>query len=413
MIPNNLYNSTNTKDRYDLNKLYDEYVFQKTYYPYYFDSREDKHNYGVIDTKGNVVYPIPSLLKTYKNNNGTTHSNIEFVVDAFNELTRFYSDLFTRNKIARATLYSDINPVSSTVTFYDSYNNYLAETYNLFETKFLTKETKKEIYNINDFVKQLTRYIKIICASGIINRSAFIKSIFVDPAVNGLRIGLEPEKPYLNTRDKSKTYIANPDFDFFIKNAAMFGFYVDKNMPWFIVADLESSIMKQYMRRYGILTTQEIFDKYYFRAHTADIESLKNIILILWNKYASYNNTIKRNNTINCKSLFQETVNYNQLSIENFDNALGKNWIIRFYLYTRVLEEKIKISQIKFESLSEECIKINNYFGEQKAVSFINEKLYEMSSTKNIKHENLTSSDVLVKVMTSQKIDNFYEDLIL
>ncbi len=412
IIPTNIFNTSSTKDKYDLNKLYDDYVFQKVYYPYYFDSREDKRNYGIVDTYGNVVYPIPSQLKSYRNNGGTSHSNIEFVTDALGELIRFYNELSTKNKVNRSSLYSNINPASSTTTFYDDYNQYLSEMYNLFETKFLTQETIKDIHGISGFVKQLTRYIKIVCASGVINRSAFIKSRFVDPSINGLRIGLEGEDPFINVREKSNTYVANPDFDFFVKNAAMFGFYVDKNMPWFIVADLESPIMKQYMRRYNILKTQDVFDKYYFKAYTADIESLKNIILILWNKHATYNRTVKRNSINNCRSLFQETINYNQLSIENFDNCFGKNWIIRFYLYTRILEEKLKISQAKFEAFYEEASKIANFFSEEKAVSYVNEKINELATLKNINHQTLTSPDVIVKVMSTQKTDSFYEDLI-
>ena len=105
-------------------------------------------------------------------------------------------------------------------------------------------------------------------------------------SINGLTISFDNTKPTADYKRKANEYIANPEFDHFLASAAKFGFFVDKNFPYSIVADLESPIMRSYAKKRGYFSLNEIFDKCYFKAYTADLESLKNVVLMFWNSYA-------------------------------------------------------------------------------------------------------------------------------
>lgn len=410
-ISNDLYKSNSTKDQYNLNKLYDEYVFQKVYYPYYFDGREEKKLYGFVDSNNNPVYPKISSLKQYQNVNGNTHSNLPFVVDAFKELKAFQEKLVYRNRSSNNSIFTILNVNNSTTLFHNHYDSHISNLYEIFENRFLAPVNKNSIFNVNTFMQIFVKYLKIVCASNVINRSTFLKSKYADPSINGIRISIDSVLPYSDVTVKSNIYVGNPEFDLYVDNAARFGFFVDKNFPWTIVADLESPSMKKYMSFYDIYSAQQMFEKYYHNTYEADIESLKSIILIFWNKFTATNSFTKTTEVLNCKNIFIESGNFADLTQQNFDLHYSSDWIIRLYCYTRILEEKLNLTQNKFESIYEEAIKINNYFNTLQAVKFINTRIKDMiENEKNVDH--LTDKEQIAKISHVQRIHKSYEELI-
>ena len=56
--------------------------------------------------------------------------------------------------------------------------------------------------------------------------------------------------------------------------AAKFGFLIDKNAPWRLVANINSPAMKEYMNNYG-LHTGNLFDTCFVKTFQYDIQNLK------------------------------------------------------------------------------------------------------------------------------------------
>jgi hypothetical protein len=403
-IPQGIFTTNNTFDRYYLGLFFKEYVLQKEYYPYQFDSWGDKKYYGILDNKGYVIYPKDTALVEYSNSNGVTHKNLLFVVDAFKEMKKYQQDLSKNNKSKNTSIYSQLNVRESTSNVANLYIDYLNKLYVIFRDNILNQAAvKKDIKNISSFIQYFVKFIKIMTKISVFNRSTFIKSKFVPQSINGLKISLDTVGNNLDYRTISNNYIDNPEFDLFIETAGKFGFYVDKNHPWMMVADLESPVMQKYAENYGLMSVDQIFSTCYYTAYTADLESLKNVILSFWNSFAaSQGDTTTDNKIVGCKNVFVEISTLNQLNIETFEQYFNVNWQLRMYLYTRILEERLDVTQNKFESLHQESCTINKFYDTEKSLLFINEKISELRSLNSKQPEMLTTPDAVVKLLSSQ-----------
>ena len=69
--------------------------------------------------------------------------------------------------------------------------------------------------------------------------------------------------------------VSSDYFSDYIRIAAKFGFYVDKNIPWSIAANMNSKAMKEYMNRYNINTIGRNFSANYLQAEYISYISFK------------------------------------------------------------------------------------------------------------------------------------------
>ena len=69
----------------------------------------------------------------------------------------------------------------------------------------------------------------------------------------------------------------------------------------------------------------------------------------------------------------------NEISMEVFESMYNINWQLRLYLYTRLLEDTVQITQNKFENLYNESIKINKFSDSVNSLKFINQKKSEVN----------------------------------
>jgi len=404
IIPNNLFDDSTTIGKYDLMSFYDNYVLQKQYYPYQFNGWDDKKFYGILDLNKTPIYPKQSGLSNYFNNDGMTQTNIKFVVDAFKDMKAFQERLLKKGRSANSSIYSVLNVKESTIDFSSKYHTFLGKIYNIFINDYMTDIIRQDTKNIFDFFKHFIIFAKIMCKITVLNRSAFLKSKHTPQSVNGLRISLENPDPNTSVFIKGNNFIGNPEFDLFIETASKFGFLIDKNYPWVLVADIESVSMKKYIRKYNITDTENLFDTFYHKAYTADLESLKHVLIGFWNGYAaSFASTAILKENLDCKKYFYEPNHAKQIDSNMFDVILGANWLIRMYALIRVLEEKLNITQNQFEIIFQEACKINKISTEEKALLYINKKLLEYSvSEQAIISDNLTNPDIIVRLMKEQ-----------
>ena len=336
--------SSGIKQDYANAKFYEDFVLQKEYYSYQFDGWKDKKFYGLVDKNGRSIYPKRSVMVPIISDVTSNSKNINFVVDAFTDLKKYHLGLQNTNKLEKnASIY-----------------------YNPF------------------------------------TRSNFIKNKICSPNISGLNIDFSNSLNYSNLTLKADTFLSDTNFDVFYDSAKRFGFYIDRNVPWRIVADLESPIMKEYYRRYGINSSDELINNFYHLAEYSDLEVMKNVIVSLWNTYASENPTnVELKQQQNCSSLFVEISSLNQIDVETFDKYYNISWILRLYIFIRIKEEKVKLTQTQFDILHAESLKINTYVDEKNAIDYISRKLKELILLNGQKTEQLTTQDSFVKMVSS------------
>lgn len=398
IFPTQTFSSSSIINTYETGKYYKQYILEKQYYPYQYDGWISRKHYGLKDINKNIIYPKQTTLTEYYNNNGNSHTNINFVVDAFKDFKKYQDDLLKRNRVNNTSIFTKLNVERSTDSLPDLYLKELNRLYDIFTNTYLIESRRRQIVDVFTFMKQFINFITIVAPIGTLIRSSFITSKFAPATINGLTISFQNIQYDADYVKKANTYISDPHFDHFAASAAKFGFFVDRNFPFNIIADLESSAIKSYARGRGYSTLQSIFDNCYFIAEKADIDSLKNVVLSFWNSYSFAN----KSKIINSNKLETHKVYYNQLTMDVFETLFNINWQIRLYLYIRVLESKIVLSQNRFENLYNESIKINQFVNTENAVKYINTKIIEFTPETDEIETYLTNADLTIKLLSDR-----------
>ena len=155
-------------------------------------------------------------------------------------------------------------------------------------------------------------------------------------------------------------------FDDYIKIAANFGFYVNKHVPWAIVANMNSKRMKNYMIRYGITSDVENFSSNFLQAEFISFESFKKYMFLAYSSFISYR---PRTEKIIYKNCIKDTVsdssfktereiyfrplelNYLAPDYNQFSDLYSDVFFLEIYVNIRLKEEKIILDQRQHDIL--------------------------------------------------------------
>tara|TARA_Y100000385_G_C12911929_1_gene558719 strand:- start:172 stop:885 length:714 start_codon:yes stop_codon:yes gene_type:complete len=109
--------------------------------------------------------------------------------------------------------------------------------------------------------------------------------------VSGLCIELK-NLPY-SEDEKKIEFINSPNFKHYIRLANQFGFVVDKNVPWRLVADLSHTKMIEYAQVYNseVEDASGIVNNFYTQVADDEIENLKLYLVSMYNQFAIQNPT--------------------------------------------------------------------------------------------------------------------------
>lgn len=408
----NFIKFNNVIETYNINKYFDDYVFQKEYFPYQFDGWKDKVLYGLLNKNGDAVYPKNIALSLNSADNNFNYKNLLFVVDAFQDMKKYNKSFALTNRSGdNKSIYASFDIKNGAKEIDDLYIKYMNHLYGVFSNTFLSDSKKLNIKDINSFINVFISFIKTISKAGPITRSSFIKNKFCDPSVNGLIIDIEANTKSIDTKEKANKYISDDHFETFVDTARRYGFFVDRNMPWRIMADLESPVMRDYYRKYKWNSVDDVFKNCYHVAFYSDLDVIKNIIVSFWNTYANSNTTVINSKQLEgCENLFIEVSSLNQIDTSVFDLHFNINWLIRFYAFIKVLENNINITQTNFEILYQEAIKLNEYIDTKNSLEYINRKIKELTQKETSKIL-LTTPEETIRMLSLQEIPSIAEGI--
>jgi len=412
-IPETLYGN-DAFSKYNSNKLYEDNILDSRFYPYIFDSWRSGKTYGLVDNKGYALIPKQSALRSYTNDNGVFQENLAFVVNAYEDLKKYQATLTQTNKFdANSSLYTKVNAVSSYKVLDDNYIPHVQNVYDVFLASQLTEDKKAKIDNIDRFMKELVVFLTVSSKSIPLTRSSYISSRWSPLELNGITINIAQSAPFSNLKNKVDSYINDPNFNTFLESAKRFGFLVDKNAPWRIVADLGSPVMADYYKVYGLKSADDVLNKFYFKAHESDIETLKSVLLSFWNAYVKNNVlNIKADFVGKCDKLFASVSINSQAQMSKFLQTYNDEWFIRFYTYIKILEANINISQSKFEAMYLEAVKLNKYVDMAAATEYIVKQITLSQRKQPQESSGLTDLQELITVLAQQQEKQPYQGII-
>ena len=199
-----------------------------------------------------------------KSNRSQGFGALDFVVDAFADLQKQFEKCRNLGQIDPNDDYlSSLQVYKAYTSPYRLYENYI----NIFNSKLSTLDSI-DSGNIKDFDALSKNLLTTMNKTGKINPltfPAFVKSRKAPINISGLAIEIA-DLSASNDKEKYDKFINSPNWNFYLNACRTYGFMVDLDVPWRLVADIGSSPMIEYARKYlNNASTNSILFNYYER----------------------------------------------------------------------------------------------------------------------------------------------------
>ena len=319
--------------------------------------------YGRIDQKENAVYPEEGKFKaiTSVSKQGAGLYALNFVVDAFEGLRRYLikSSMSPQKTgmVVQGTLFTNIVAHRAWEDLHDKYHRWTEITYEWFKAYLNTSRRSKfdpsgnlanlninSFHNFEGFLKAFHQFARDYAPKVPLTRTAYVLSRFASPRISGLIIEIGDDTP-ADDLVKYRRWIKDPNFEYYVKAAQRYGFYVDKNCPWRLIANLNNPGMKIYMERYNI-NLDNLFGTCYYRTELYDIEVLRQYLTAM---YQSFIGSTSHQHLTKVDINTGETIRYVQERSTAEGDDPGFVYWMKLYFYIRKMERFGVIDDVAFE----------------------------------------------------------------
>ena len=318
--------------------------------------------YGRIDFDGNPVFlrEDSALAEITSPGNNSVNYALPFVAEAFIDFRRFYHLAIQRNVITSNTKIK-MSVEKSWQSFNQAYNDHHDSFYTVVAENWLTPSKTSDIITFKDFCIFMFKEIEKMERVKPITRTGFLMSNQSSVLNTGLVIEIS-NKDYNDDPTKFRDFMQDPNYKFYVESAKKFGFFVDKNIPWRLVADIRSKPMKEYMDFTSGTNADKMFRDYYFYSFNHDLTSLRDYLQVYYRDFVSLNPTISKLNG-SCIEVINRVTEPERVEPEFW---------LRGYTLLRAIEANKDWSQAQFDGLVSRVVQVYQSSGISKAVRKIN-----------------------------------------
>ena len=345
--------------------------------------------YGRVDMEQNIILPKNKYLVRLPSKSQKTFYALDFVADAFTDLlktaTMRIQDGGLPLQNADGSEEEYIGPYEIGRAYSNvgkAYNSHMKQIFKIFYDDYLLERNKMvEVSNFKDFMNTFEEFTRIGLAPAIpVNLSSFLLSKFGSILDTGLAIEIG-ELNHGDDEKKQELFIDNRRFGIHKNLAAEYGFWIDKNAPWRLVANLGSSQMQGYIKkRYpenADLNT--LFERYYQKSAQLDIKFLQNITVRFYNQFAT-NKPLTR-------VPYEKggCTHYRVITRKTIGNGMmgdAAYWIEK-YIRFKGMESYIKYDAHELGKIIKNALDINRTLDFDRAVGYIDYKFKGFASTPN------------------------------
>ena len=336
----------------------------------------EKHGlYGRINTLGDAIEPQGWELKKVPSTKSGKVFVFNFVADAFEDLRSYLIKSGFQNRIDTTnTEYYDLQPERGWQDLNVQFNNYTGLLYDAFMSFASNKQIDEKITDFASFLKIFSILVQRITPQFMFTKTGFSVSGMSDPLCSGLMLELVKEN-HADDKVKYEKYIQDVNFSYFSDAAKKFGFAIDKNAPWRIIADVASAPMQKYMDPYQ-LSIDNLFEVGYNDVYKTDIPIMKNTLLAFYNNYVTERPQVfihkpsQTDKGVLSKTLLKR-IKINGIDAQEFDEAY---WL-KYYTFVRAKELGRPWRQVTFNRLIKTAQQLNTFRGYDMALDFLTRRL--------------------------------------
>ena len=338
--------------------------------------------FGKIDTFGTPVFPREFFLDSLDTDG--KFQAINFVATAFKTLQSFISYSKSKNAL-ETTFLPDFAPKKAWESATELFDQYFENNiYNPFLNNTLTNKT---ITSFDCFVKEYINFCKLVAEDVSLTLPSFILSNNCTNRISGLIIDLSDD-PHDDAEIKVNNYFNDHQYIKFLNKCQSYGFKVNRNAPWQLVADLSNEQMRKFAAHEGVDVRQNgLFDNLYYKSSDPPHIGYQNFKNYLWQMYSDWYSVNTTYSKIEIESKFNSsspmysqfrTKKINELPVElsvkadDLYNKYGELYFLKLYLKIRLIEVNMFD---KYDKLVYYLQEYYNLSGANGSLGFIDKKL--------------------------------------
>lgn len=356
------YGSNNLDSRRSFfeKKVYYEEVFPVDLIPNHISLWDENRMYGKVNTNNEVIALRESALSPLKATaGGAAMFAPNFVAAAMGDLIDKIKACVESGQIVPRGPFANIKIARGWSSLNQEYDDFVKkQIFATFVEQFLTFESQSgRIKDFSGFLGVFGGFSKHLAKYMPFTRTGFMESTFCSPYVTGLVIDIAIED-YSDDFVKSVDFVNDPNFMFFADSAKQLGFMIDRNAPWRLVANLNSTVMQNYARNSGISLGSDkieniatIQETLYKRTSPVDMNILAAYLKDMYNAYVERNPYVfeqiikgDRRCTTAIKVYKREQIGDAVMDESLLAGEYRYRWALRSYYYLRSFERNIKNS---------------------------------------------------------------------
>ena len=179
-------------------------------------------------------------------------------------------------------------------------------------------------------------------------------------------------------------FLNNPNFQYYLNTAFLFGFSVNHLNPGVLVSDLESPQFAHYRNHFQMTNLNEIFTNQYEKTLYSDLTFLTKWLVEAWNGFVG-EYPLRRTIKVSKNVSFSNIHRLSMLNVEQINNNIY-NKIIKLYITIRNIEERQPYTTSSLNRLINNAIRIQK-ISERKMLDYIDD---QFKSKYNLKKGSLT-----------------------
>lgn len=319
------------------------------------DFSAEKMMYGRVNR---LFMPITipqdsNKLKNFRGKSSTTQNlkALNFVVDAFTDLQRQFDKCRLLGKIDATDNYlSSLQIYKAYVDPYLLYQRYSLKLNNSF--KFNSNRFTDFNFLADDLLQKMNKNGKV----NPMTFPAFVKSRKAPINISGLAIEIADLSP-VNDDEKINKFINSKNWNFYLNTCRTYGFMVDMNVPWRLVADIGSQPMREYAAKYNLTDTDNILFNCYESAAYRYYNSFTQTMLDLYynKKPTNIINIIECNGETKIERTKPKEYKDKEILQENY----GQESFLMLYCKLRFTEEESQYTEEQKNILIKDTIQVS------------------------------------------------------
>ena len=308
---------------------------------------------------------------------------VNFAADAFQDFMKQMDFIKSRGGLEAKSSLANLTPVKAWTSVNSLYHGMMVSLFEKLKSHITDNRLDGDIKDFRTFTSVFIKFVNVNTPLVPFTRSKLVVSRLANPRSSGLIVELSEESHAVD-KVKVESYLQDPNFPLFKETAQRFGFVVDLHAPWRLVADLGSPAMKPYMEAYKI-TTENLFERYYYTSYKVDLEALKSYIVQFYNSYVSGNRVFVEpefsyDKTGRVIVINKETIRETTTKKEVEDETSDEFWL-RMYTFIRGREDNKAWSQSDFEKVVRNAFLLSKGLDFSKAIQYIDRRTHSPSGS--------------------------------